>query len=367
MRIAPDGLPASRALRPCASRFCTSPATRSPGAPDRVRRASGRPCRAAGFRGKEKEVAAAGTGAGAWTLVGLGPAPASAARWRGDAAPGRPRARSAAAAGSSCSRSAPECREADFRALLPQIALADYALRPLQVRGARGSRAAGQCDRRAAARLTGAASPGAAREAESGRRRRVAGRATSATRRATISARPSSPRRREGPVRRHRLRLRRPRPQADRAGAHGRPARRQRRQRPPAGLPDRRVRVPRGRGAPWSSSGKGITFDSGGISLKPAAVDGRDEVRHDGRGDGLRDASRPRSALRAARCASSRCAPVTENMPGGTAHRPGDILRMRNGKTVEVDNTDAEGRLVLGDALSYAEKFRPDVLSITRP
>ena len=55
-------------------------------------------------------------------------------------------------------------------------------------------------------------------------------------------------------------------------------------------------------------------------------------------------------------------APLTENMPGGSACRPGDILRMRNGKTVEVENTDAEGRLVLADALSYAEKFRPDVL-----
>jgi leucyl aminopeptidase len=55
-------------------------------------------------------------------------------------------------------------------------------------------------------------------------------------------------------------------------------------------------------------------------------------------------------------------APLTENLPSGTATRPGDILRMRNGKTVEVDNTDAEGRLVLGDALSYAEKFRPDVI-----
>jgi leucyl aminopeptidase len=54
--------------------------------------------------------------------------------------------------------------------------------------------------------------------------------------------------------------------------------------------------------------------------------------------------------------------PLTENLPSGSATRPGDILRMRNGKTVEVDNTDAEGRLVLADALSYAEKFRPDVL-----
>jgi leucyl aminopeptidase len=54
--------------------------------------------------------------------------------------------------------------------------------------------------------------------------------------------------------------------------------------------------------------------------------------------------------------------PLTENLPSGSATRPGDILRMRNGKTVEVDNTDAEGRLVLADALSYAQKFRPDVL-----
>ncbi len=55
-------------------------------------------------------------------------------------------------------------------------------------------------------------------------------------------------------------------------------------------------------------------------------------------------------------------APVTENLPSGSATRPGDILRFRNGKTVEVDNTDAEGRLVLADALSYAGKFRPDVI-----
>jgi leucyl aminopeptidase len=54
--------------------------------------------------------------------------------------------------------------------------------------------------------------------------------------------------------------------------------------------------------------------------------------------------------------------PLTENLPSGSSYRPGDILRMRNGKTVEVDNTDAEGRLVLADALSYAEKFKPDVI-----
>jgi leucyl aminopeptidase len=54
--------------------------------------------------------------------------------------------------------------------------------------------------------------------------------------------------------------------------------------------------------------------------------------------------------------------PLAENVPSGTSYRPGDILRMRNGKTVEVDNTDAEGRLILADALSYAAKFDPDVL-----
>jgi len=54
--------------------------------------------------------------------------------------------------------------------------------------------------------------------------------------------------------------------------------------------------------------------------------------------------------------------PIAENVPSGTSYRPGDILRMRNGKTVEIDNTDAEGRLILADALSYAEKFRPDAI-----
>jgi leucyl aminopeptidase len=54
--------------------------------------------------------------------------------------------------------------------------------------------------------------------------------------------------------------------------------------------------------------------------------------------------------------------PLAENVPSGSSYRPGDILRMRNGKTVEVDNTDAEGRLILADALSYSEKFEPDVL-----
>ncbi len=106
--------------------------------------------------------------------------------------------------------------------------------------------------------------------------------------------------------------------------------------------------------------GKGITFDSGGISLKPAASMG--EMKYD-----MMGAATVFACLAAARAWKLpvrvvALAAVTENMPGGSATRPGDILRMRSGKTVEVDNTDAEGRLVLADALSYAGKFRPDVL-----
>jgi len=106
--------------------------------------------------------------------------------------------------------------------------------------------------------------------------------------------------------------------------------------------------------------GKGITFDSGGISLKPAASMG--EMKYD-----MMGAATVLACLGAARSLGLpvrvvALAPVTENMPGGSATRPGDILRMRNGKTVEVDNTDAEGRLILGDALSYSEKFRPDAI-----
>ena len=106
--------------------------------------------------------------------------------------------------------------------------------------------------------------------------------------------------------------------------------------------------------------GKGITFDSGGISIKPAASMG--EMKYD-----MMGAATAFACLRAAAKLKLpvhvvALAPVTENLPSGSACRPGDILRMRNGKTVEVDNTDAEGRLILADALAYAEKFRPDVL-----
>jgi leucyl aminopeptidase len=106
--------------------------------------------------------------------------------------------------------------------------------------------------------------------------------------------------------------------------------------------------------------GKGITFDSGGISIKAAASMG--EMKFD-----MMGAATALAIVRAAHrlklpVTVTALAPIAENVPSGTSYRPGDILRMRNGKTVEIDNTDAEGRLILADALSYSEKFRPDVL-----
>ncbi|HLS87079.1 MAG TPA: leucyl aminopeptidase [Burkholderiales bacterium] len=106
--------------------------------------------------------------------------------------------------------------------------------------------------------------------------------------------------------------------------------------------------------------GKGITFDTGGISLKPAAE--MDEMKYDMSGAG--------SVLGTLRALAAMKAPVNvvgivptcENMPGGAATRPGDIVTTLSGQTVEVLNTDAEGRLILCDALTYAERFNPDAV-----
>jgi leucyl aminopeptidase len=101
--------------------------------------------------------------------------------------------------------------------------------------------------------------------------------------------------------------------------------------------------------------GKGITFDTGGISIKPA--DNMDKMKDDMSGG---------AAVLAAMCAISRLRapvrcigmiPMTENMPGGRAIKPGDVLTSAEGKTVEVLNTDAEGRLILGDAVWYARRL----------
>jgi leucyl aminopeptidase len=101
--------------------------------------------------------------------------------------------------------------------------------------------------------------------------------------------------------------------------------------------------------------GKGITFDTGGISIKPS--DNMDKMKDDmSGGAAVLCAMAALSRLNApVRCIG--VVPTTENMPGGRAMKPGDILTSAEGKTVEVLNTDAEGRLILGDALWYARKL----------
>ena len=106
--------------------------------------------------------------------------------------------------------------------------------------------------------------------------------------------------------------------------------------------------------------GKGITFDTGGISLKPGAD--MDEMKFDMSGAGsvlgtLRALAGMRAPLNAIGLI-----PACENMPDGNATRPGDIVTTMSGQTVEILNTDAEGRLILCDALTYAERFEPDVV-----
>jgi leucyl aminopeptidase len=100
--------------------------------------------------------------------------------------------------------------------------------------------------------------------------------------------------------------------------------------------------------------GKGITFDSGGISIKPSENMG--EMKDDMSGGAAVMAAMGAIAQLKPRINVTAIVPATENMPGGTAFKPGDILRAMNGKTIEVMNTDAEGRLILADALSYAVK-----------
>lgn len=113
--------------------------------------------------------------------------------------------------------------------------------------------------------------------------------------------------------------------------------------------------------------GKGLTFDSGGISIKPA--DKMDEMKSDMAGGA--------AVLGAVKAASELelklnivgIVPAAENLPGGRAYKPGDVLKSLSGKTIEVLNTDAEGRLILADALSYACRYKPvaiiDIATLT--
>ncbi len=106
--------------------------------------------------------------------------------------------------------------------------------------------------------------------------------------------------------------------------------------------------------------GKGVTFDTGGISLKPAAE--MDEMKF--------DMSGAASVLGTIKAIAEMNLPVnvvgiipaTENMPGGSATKPGDVVTSMSGQTIEVLNTDAEGRLILCDALTYAERYDPEIV-----
>lgn len=122
-----------------------------------------------------------------------------------------------------------------------------------------------------------------------------------------------------------------------------------------------------GKGAPVALVGKSITFDSGGISIKPG--EGMEKMKYDMAGGA--------AVLAVIKAASEMRLPVnlvgvlpaTENLPSGSASKPGDVVRAITGKTVEIISTDAEGRLVLADAIGYVKKFKPaaiiDIATLT--
>ena len=104
--------------------------------------------------------------------------------------------------------------------------------------------------------------------------------------------------------------------------------------------------------------GKGVTFDTGGISIKPSG--GMEEMKYDMGGSAVVLGLMKALALRKTKANVSGVIGLVENMPSGTAQRPGDVVKSMSGQTIEVINTDAEGRLVLADILWYAQqKFQP--------
>jgi len=111
-------------------------------------------------------------------------------------------------------------------------------------------------------------------------------------------------------------------------------------------------------GKPLAFVGKGVCFDTGGISLKPAKF--MEEMKYDMGGSAVVVGLMKSLALRKAKVNAIGVVGLVENMPDGNAQRPGDIVKSYSGKTIEVLNTDAEGRLVLADALTYTEeKYKP--------
>ena len=112
--------------------------------------------------------------------------------------------------------------------------------------------------------------------------------------------------------------------------------------------------------APVVLVGKGVTFDTGGISIKPSAE--MDEMKYDMCGAGSMLGAMKTVGIMKLPLNVVMLVPTVENMPGGNATRPGDIVKSMAGHTVEILNTDAEGRLILCDALTYAERFKPAVV-----
>jgi leucyl aminopeptidase len=310
--------------------------------------------KSAGFRGRDRETAGAAGRDGSWLLVGLGRAPAPLARLR------RALRR---AVGESASRSRSRLLlvfgagvdAATMTALLPHLALADYAFeryksprKKVRPGGARSAVVVPPADVAAAPLAAAAREAQVVAETVSWARdlgntpandlgpEELARAAADAGRADGLVVRVLG----KAAIKREKLAglL------AVNAGSV----------RPPAFVvAEYRPRSARGTAV---LVGKGITFDSGGISIKPAPSMGE-----------MTGAATALACVRAAKALRLpvrviALTPLTENLPSGSATRPGDILRMRNGKTVEVDNTDAEGRLVLADALSYAAKFKPDVL-----
>ncbi len=111
---------------------------------------------------------------------------------------------------------------------------------------------------------------------------------------------------------------------------------------------------------PVALVGKGVTFDSGGISLKPGEK--MDEMKMDMAGGAAVIGTMLAAALLELPINLVGIVPTVENMPSGTAYRPGDILTSLSGQTIEVLNTDAEGRLILADALTYAKRYEPKLV-----
>jgi len=112
---------------------------------------------------------------------------------------------------------------------------------------------------------------------------------------------------------------------------------------------------------PISFIGKGVCFDTGGISLKPAKF--MEDMKYDMAGAGTVVGLMKTLALRKSKSYVIGAVALVENMPGGSAQRPGDIVKSYSGKTIEVLNTDAEGRLILADAIYYIdEQYKPELI-----